>query len=81
MHHCQPANISWHALNAVLGNTLFSKARGVCTPQSLQDVVLTFHLPGDIKEMANRVVHPVTNETMTIYDKIIEVIELQEVWL
>ena len=51
-------------------------------PRSLQqDIALTFVPLVDIKEMANGVVHPTTNETMTKYAKIIEVPELDKVWL
>ncbi len=81
LHHCPPANISRQAFNAVVGDALFSDASGIYTPRSLQDIALTFLPPGDLEEMANGVVHPKTNETMTKYAKIIAMPELREVWL
>ncbi len=73
--------ISCHAFNAVIGNRLFSKASGIYTPHSLQDIALTFIPPVDIEEMANGVGHRTTNETMTKYAKTIEVPELLKIWL
>jgi hypothetical protein len=81
LHHRPPANISRHAFNAVVGDALFSDASGVYTPRSLQDISFTFLPPGDLEEMANGVVHPTTNETLTKYAKIIAVPELRKVWL
>ena len=71
-----PANISQMALYKVLGNALINKAEGVFTPNTLQDVTITYSPPVDLEEMANGVVHPITKETVTKYAKIIKVLEL-----
>ncbi len=81
LQHCPTANISQHSFNTVIGDTLFSEASGVYTPHSLQEVALTFIPTVGIEEIANGVVHPGTNKTMTKYAKIIEVPKLQEFWL
>ncbi len=73
VHHHPPANTSRYTLHTVLDGTLFSEASSIYTQYSLQDIVLTFLPPGDIEEMVNGVVNPVTNETTTKYAKIIEV--------
>ncbi len=72
--HSHPLeNIIHHMINVVLGNTLLSKSSGIYMPHILQDIALTFHLRGDIKEMGTGIVHPITKETMTKYAKIIKV--------
>ena len=57
------------------------EASGIYTPASLKEIALTFTPPCDIEEMANGVVHPITQETMTKYGAIIKVPELRDVWL
>ncbi len=61
--------------------TRFSSKPVAFTCHAVSRTALTFLPPVDIKEMANGVVHPTTNEIMTKYAKIIAVPELREVWL
>ena len=67
----RPAAISQAALNAIMGNIFLAE---------MKETVRLNEPPPDIEEVANGVVHPVTNKTITKYKKIIADPLLRETW-
>ena len=67
------------ALHFVLGQAMLSEIPGFM-PQD-KDNVTNSQMPIDIAEMANGVVHPVTKETITKYQKLIDEPLLRETWM
>ena len=67
----RPAAISQAALNTLMGNEFLAE---------MKETVRLNEPPPDIEEVANGVVHPVTNETITKYQKIIADPLLRETW-
>ena len=65
------AAISQDAVYAVLGNAFLANVPHT-TPTKLQDSKFMFSSPMDIEEQCNGVVHPIKNETITKYKKMID---------
>ncbi len=74
-----PANISQEALYHVAGLG-YTNAPLYSVPTSLMKEKLTISPAIDIEEMCNGVVHPITNETITKYQKLINEPLLRETW-
>ena len=72
-----PTSISQGALHSVPGNAFISDLPET-VPINLENLQIVVDLP---EELANGLVHPVTQETLTKYKKIIKVPELRETWL
>ena len=74
------ASISKSAVYSVLGNAFLADLPQF-VPGILQNSKLVFTPPPDIEEQCNGVVHPVTNETITKYKKMIDELLLCDVWM
>ena len=74
------AAISQDAVYAVLGNAFLADVPHTI-PTKLQDSKFMFSPPMDIEEQCNGVVHPVTNETITKYKKLIDEPLLRDDWM
>ena len=75
-----PASISPDALYHVAGLG-YTDAPLWSVPTKLEDEKLQLKMPIDLQEMCNGVVHPVTNETINKYEKLIAEPLLKDVWL
>ena len=75
-----PACISQTALYSYLGNAIFEDASHF-VPRKLMGEPPIIQPAFDIEEVANVVVHPVTNRTITKYHKLIDKTLLREVWM
>ena len=59
-------------------------ARGIAyqyVPRKLENDRVTASTNVDITKVCNGVVHPITNETLTNYKKVIQCPQLREVWM
>ena len=79
MIQSKTACVSQDAVNSFLFNAMIDQEPAF-GPKGLEKLPL-FSMPTDIEECVNGVVHPITKETLTKYQKVIEVPELREVWM
>ena len=75
----RPACVSQDAVNSFLFNAMLDQAQAF----QLNGIPKTplFSMPTNTEECANGVVHRITKETLTKYQKVIEVPELREIWM
>ena len=74
------ATISQNNVYSVLGNAFLADLPHY-VPSALQNSKLVLISPADIEESYNRVDHPITNETVTKYKKLIDEPLLRDVWM
>jgi hypothetical protein len=77
---CGPANIAVQALYHVI-NLAFNAPPTYTIPRNLVDSSDQFWHTIDIKEVCNGVVHPITKETITKYDKLMNDPVLKDLWV
>ena len=75
-----PASIAPDALYSYLGDAMLNETHHF-VPESLMSTWVPIAPPPDIEELCCGVVHPVTNETITKYHKVIAEPLLREVWM
>jgi hypothetical protein len=75
-----PANIAVQALYHVI-NLAFIAPPTYTIPQNLVDSSDHFWHRIDIKEVSNGVVHPITKETITMYNKLMNEPALKDLWV
>ena len=79
-HSNGPACISQTALYSYLGKALLDDAAHF-VPRKLMDQTPLIQPVFSIEELANGVVHPITNKTITKYHKLVDEPLLREVWM
>jgi hypothetical protein len=80
MSHCGPANIAIQALYHVI-NLAFNAPPTYTIPWNLVDSSDQFQHTIDIDEVCNGVVHPITKETITKYNKLMNDPTLKDLWV
>jgi hypothetical protein len=75
-----PANIAIQALYHII-NLAFNAPPAYTIPQNLVDSSDQFRHMIDIKEVRNGVVHPITKETITKYNKLMNDPALKDLWV
>eukprot|EP00804_Cyclotella_cryptica_P028165 CCRYP_011030-RA/>CCRYP_011030-RA protein AED:0.16 eAED:0.16 QI:0/0/0/1/0.25/0/5/0/1115 len=74
-----PCNITHHALYHVVGTHLQSQYHNIFTPTTLHEHQPIFTADTQLEHVCNGVVHPITKETITKYEKLANDPTLQEV--
>jgi hypothetical protein len=80
MSHCGLANISIQALYHVI-NLAFNAPPTYTIPRNLVDSSDQFWHTIDINKVFNGVVHPITKETITKYNKLMNDPMLKDLWV
>ncbi len=80
MSPCGPANIAVQALYHVI-NLAFNAPPTYTIPRNLVDSSDQFWHTINIEEVCNGVVHPITKETITKYNKLMNDTMLKDLWV
>eukprot|EP00804_Cyclotella_cryptica_P019448 CCRYP_006615-RA/>CCRYP_006615-RA protein AED:0.18 eAED:0.18 QI:0/0/0/1/1/1/3/0/869 len=76
-----PCNITRHALYHVTRTHLQSNFHNMFTPTKLDEQQHVFMVDTELDHVCNGVVHPITKETITKYEKLANDPTLQDVWM